>query len=79
MQWLTTEEGQTTGEQANPDEPLRGGRYLGLNSWLPAAAPAYLKKHGKPERPAELSAHPALIYSSLQGRFGERWWVKIER
>jgi DNA-binding transcriptional LysR family regulator len=44
-----------------------GGRYLGMNPWLLAAAPAYLKKHGKPERPADLSAHSALIYSSVQG------------
>jgi DNA-binding transcriptional LysR family regulator len=31
------------------------------------AAPRYLKKHGVPKRPADLSGHDALIYSTVQG------------
>lgn len=44
-----------------------GARYLGMNPWVLTAAPAYLKKAGTPKRPADLSAHNALIYSSVQG------------
>lgn len=44
-----------------------GARYLGTNPWLMVAAPRYLKKHGAPRRPADLSGHDALIYSSVQG------------
>jgi DNA-binding transcriptional LysR family regulator len=44
-----------------------GARYLGMNPWLLAASPKYLKKAGTPRRPAELSGHNALIYSSVQG------------
>ena len=44
-----------------------GARYLGTNPWLMVAAPKYLKKHGAPRRPADLSGHDALIYSSVQG------------
>jgi len=44
-----------------------GARFLGMNPWVLAAAPKYLKKHGAPKRPADLSGHNALVYSSVQG------------
>jgi DNA-binding transcriptional LysR family regulator len=44
-----------------------GARFLGTNPWLLAASPKYLKKHGVPKRPADLSGHNALVYSSVQG------------
>lgn len=44
-----------------------GARHLGVNPWLLVASPRYIKKHGIPKRPADLSAHNALIYSSVQG------------
>jgi len=44
-----------------------GARYLGMNPWLLAASPKYLKKHGVPKRPSDLSGHNALVYSSVQG------------
>jgi len=44
-----------------------GARNLGTNPWLMVASPKYLKKHGTPKRPADLSAHDTLIYSSVQG------------
>ncbi|RZL91990.1 MAG: LysR family transcriptional regulator [Variovorax sp.] len=44
-----------------------GARFLGMNPWVMVAAPAYLKKHGTPKRAQELSAHVALIYSSVVG------------
>ncbi len=48
-----------------------GARYLGTNPWVLVAAPAYLAVHGKPRKPADLAAHAALIYSTVQG--DERW------
>jgi DNA-binding transcriptional LysR family regulator len=48
-----------------------GARYLGTNPWVLVAAPAYLAQRGKPRRPADLVAHAALVYSSVQG--DERW------
>jgi DNA-binding transcriptional LysR family regulator len=48
-----------------------GARYLGTNPWVLVAAPAYLAARGKPRRPADLSQHAALVYSSVQG--DERW------
>jgi DNA-binding transcriptional LysR family regulator len=48
-----------------------GARYLGLNPWLVAAAPAYLARAGIPETPADLGQHACLIYSSVQG--DDRW------
>jgi DNA-binding transcriptional LysR family regulator len=48
-----------------------GARYLGLNPWLLAAAPAYLERAGTPRSPAELARHQALIYTTVQG--DERW------
>lgn len=44
-----------------------GARFLGMNPWVLVAAPKYLKKHGVPRRALDLSAHSALIYSSVQG------------
>ena len=38
-----------------------------MNPWVLVAAPKYLKKQGTPKRPADLSGHSALIYSSVQG------------
>jgi DNA-binding transcriptional LysR family regulator len=48
-----------------------GARYLGLNPWVLVAAPAYLKRRGTPVKPADLAAHDALVYSSVQG--DDRW------
>jgi DNA-binding transcriptional LysR family regulator len=48
-----------------------GARYLGLNPWVLVASSDYLKRRGTPAAPAELGAHDALIYSSVQG--DERW------
>ncbi len=44
-----------------------GARHLGMNPWVLVASPRYLKKHGVPKRPSDLSGHNALIYSSVQG------------
>jgi DNA-binding transcriptional LysR family regulator len=48
-----------------------GARYLGINPWMVAASPEYLARAGVPETPADLSRHPCLIYSSVQG--DDRW------
>lgn len=48
-----------------------GARYLGTNPWAMVAAPGYLKKHGTPRRAQDLSAHVALIYSSV---VGDEFW-----
>jgi len=48
-----------------------GARYLGTNRWAMVAAPGYLKKHGTPRRAQDLSAHVALIYSSV---VGDEFW-----
>lgn len=44
-----------------------GARFLGMNPWVLVAAPKYIRKHGIPKRPQDLSGHNALIYSSVQG------------
>ncbi|NML43574.1 LysR family transcriptional regulator [Ramlibacter sp. G-1-2-2] len=44
-----------------------GARFLGTNPWLMVASPKYLKKAGMPRKPADLSGHETLIYSSVQG------------
>ena len=44
-----------------------GARFLGVNGWLMVASPQYLREHGTPRVPADLSGHPAIIYSSVQG------------
>ena len=48
-----------------------GAAYLGVNPWVLVASPSYIKEHGRPKKPADLSRHDALIYSSVQG--DERW------
>jgi DNA-binding transcriptional LysR family regulator len=48
-----------------------GARYLGINPWVIVAAPHYLAAHGLPQSPAELGAHAALVYSTVQG--DARW------
>ena len=48
-----------------------GSRYLGVNPWLAAAAPAYAAQHGEPRTPQELARHACLVYSSVQG--DDRW------
>ncbi|MBT2335462.1 LysR family transcriptional regulator [Variovorax paradoxus] len=48
-----------------------GARYLGTNPWVMVASPAYLKKHGTPKRAQDLSAHVALVYSSV---VGDEFW-----
>jgi DNA-binding transcriptional LysR family regulator len=48
-----------------------GARHLGMNPWVIVAAPAYLAAHPAPTRPEQLSEHPALIYSTVQG--DARW------
>jgi DNA-binding transcriptional LysR family regulator len=44
-----------------------GARFLGANPWLMVASPTYLRKHGTPRKPTELSSHETLIYTSVQG------------
>ena len=48
-----------------------GSRYLGLNPWVLAAAPAYLLHRRPPRAPQDLQALDALIYSTVQG--DARW------
>ena len=48
-----------------------GARYLGTNPWVVVASPDYLAAHGTPQQPADLGAHAALVYSTVQG--DERW------
>ena len=48
-----------------------GARYLGMNPWVLVASADYLRRRGTPAEPGELSAHDALIYSSVQG--DDRW------
>lgn len=44
-----------------------GARHLGINPWLMVAAPGYLQRQGSPHEAEDLSAHDALVYSSVQG------------
>jgi DNA-binding transcriptional LysR family regulator len=48
-----------------------GARALGLNPWVLVAAPDYLKRSAALAEPAQLSAHAALVYSTVQG--DDRW------
>ena len=48
-----------------------GAHYLAQNPWVLVASPAYLKAHAAPTTPAEVAAHPCLIYNTVQG--DERW------
>jgi DNA-binding transcriptional LysR family regulator len=54
-----------------------GARFLGTNPWLMVASPRYLKRAGVPRRPADLSGHDTLIYSSVQG--SDVWRVVAPR
>jgi len=40
------------------------GRKLGLLPVFKVASPSYLAQHGTPQRPADLSAHQAILYTS---------------
>ena len=48
-----------------------GVRYLGINPWVVVASADYLERRGMPHRPADLAAHDALVYSTVQG--DARW------
>lgn len=48
-----------------------GARYLGTSPWVVVAAPDYLQRRGTPAEPSELSAHDALVYTTVQG--DARW------
>lgn len=54
-----------------------GARFLGTNPWLMVASPRYLRRNEAPRRPPDLSAHEALIYSSVQGN--DVWRVTSPR
>ena len=53
------------------EDSTLGARYLGLNPWVLVASNDYLAARGTPLAPAELAAHDALIYSTVQG--DARW------
>jgi DNA-binding transcriptional LysR family regulator len=48
-----------------------GARYIGQNPWSVVASPAYLETHGRPITPFDLTAHEALICSTVQN--DSRW------
>jgi DNA-binding transcriptional LysR family regulator len=48
-----------------------GARFLGINPWVVVASPRYLAQRGVPRQPADLAAHDALVYSTVQG--DARW------
>jgi DNA-binding transcriptional LysR family regulator len=48
-----------------------GSRYLGRNPWSVVASPEYLARHGEPAHPLDLTAHQALIISTVQN--DSRW------
>ncbi len=53
------------------EDSTLGARFLGVNPWVVVAAPAYLARRGTPLAPADLKAHDALVYSTVQG--DARW------
>ena len=57
-----------------PDSSLVARRIAPVRK-VDVAAPSYLERRGRPERPAELAAHDALLYGPEQWRFrvGGRW------
>jgi DNA-binding transcriptional LysR family regulator len=63
-----------------------GARYLGRNPWSVVASPQYLRKHGIPQAPYDLTSHEALIISTVQndslwhfrGVNGEELAVKLK-
>ena len=48
-----------------------GARYLAFNPWVLVASSSYLATRGTPSKPSDLSAHDALVYSTVQG--DARW------
>lgn len=48
-----------------------GARYLGMNPWVVVASAGYVGRRGRPSTPRDLTAHDALIYSTVQG--DARW------
>ena len=48
-----------------------GASYLGVNPWVVVASSAYLAASPPPVLPADLTAHQALVYSTVQG--DARW------
>ncbi|MES2947706.1 MAG: LysR family transcriptional regulator [Pseudomonadota bacterium] len=48
-----------------------GARYLGINPWVVVASQEYLDRCGVPTQAADLTAHQALVYSTVQG--DARW------
>jgi len=48
-----------------------GARFIGLNPWVLAGAPAYFAARGSPLTPSELIDHDCLVYSSVQGH--DQW------
>jgi DNA-binding transcriptional LysR family regulator len=48
-----------------------GARWLGRNPWVMVASADYLRGHGAPASPADLTDHACLVYSSVQG--DARW------
>lgn len=48
-----------------------GARYIGISPWVAVASTDYLQRRGVPVVPADLAAHDALIYSTVQG--DARW------
>jgi DNA-binding transcriptional LysR family regulator len=48
-----------------------GARWLGRNPWVMVASADYLRGHGAPASPDDLTDHACLVYSSVQG--DARW------
>ena len=44
-----------------------GARFLGVMHWVIVASPDYLAQHSAPQVPSDLSQHPCVIYSNMQG------------
>lgn len=53
------------------EDSTLGARFLGVNPWVVVASRAYLDRRGTPLTPADLAAHDALVYSTVQG--DARW------
>jgi DNA-binding transcriptional LysR family regulator len=52
------------------------GKLLGRSSWVLAASPAYLDKHGRPKTPAQLAAHRCLRFLSNPPQTA---WTLVDR
>jgi DNA-binding transcriptional LysR family regulator len=64
------------------DVPIRAGhlpdssliaRRIGCSTYRVVASPAYLARHGTPQRPAELSSHACLRFSRSGMELRDRW------